>query len=201
MPDSFHDSEVGVTSFLIATTMSAATASRRGIAPRHEIDNTTLTTEDDERGFFLGSAGAEIYAVCSVGIPAFISSCRTRVNHRAGSFLPVTLEQLAREHGVLRSDHSTSCITRSVQHGAGSALSSLVRRAAAGENDQCVIQLFGRDIATSSFALYSFSLAVLCQALVLISFSPVADYGMCGCVDVLVARLIRLGQAPTANGS
>lgn len=33
-------------------------------------------------------------------------------------------------------------------------------------------------MATSSFAMYTFSIAVFVQALVLISFSPVADYGM-----------------------
>lgn len=32
-------------------------------------------------------------------------------------------------------------------------------------------------MATSSFAMYTFSIAVFVQALVLISFSPVADYG------------------------
>jgi hypothetical protein len=36
----------------------------------------------------------------------------------------------------------------------------------------------GLQINTASFAMYTFSLAVLIQALTLISFSALADYGM-----------------------
>lgn len=47
-----------------------------------------------------------------------------------------------------------------------------------GENEQCVVGLFGLQINTASFAMYTFSLAVLFQALTLVSFSALADYGM-----------------------
>lgn len=46
------------------------------------------------------------------------------------------------------------------------------------DNDQCVVGLLGLNINTASFAMYTFSLAVLVQALTLISFSALADYGM-----------------------
>lgn len=52
-----------------------------------------------------------------------------------------------------------------------------MRRAGEGE-EQCVVGLFGLDINTASFAMYTFSLAVLVQALTLVSFSALADYGM-----------------------
>lgn len=91
----------------------------------------------------------------------------------------MTLEQLARESGVLRSDGVTPCLQAAAKEGS-SRLTRLMLRAAesADDKDQCIIRPFGRETSTSSFALYTFSIAVLLQALVLITFSPVADYGI-----------------------
>jgi len=106
----------------------------------------------------------------------------TRVH--IGSFLPVTLEQLARERGVLRSDGVTSCIASKIPTpapGSGdgdSPVSMLIRRAlVTRDQSQCIVRPFGREISTASFAMYTFSIAVLVQALILVSFSSVADYG------------------------
>jgi MFS transporter, UMF1 family len=81
---------------------------------------------------------------------------------------------------VLKSDGKTPCIQPSGTPASGTE--SLVRlsiRAGAPPYDasQCVVHPFGRETSTSSFALYTFSIAVFVQALTLISFSPVADYG------------------------
>lgn len=76
------------------------------------------------------------------------------------------LEQLAREAGVLRSDGVTSCVKP-----ASSA--QLLRR----DGSACVVHLFGSRINTSSFVLYSLSIAVVVQTFVLISISAIADYG------------------------
>ena len=46
-----------------------------------------------------------------------------------------------------------------------------------GPKEQCVVPVLGRQITTASFAMYTFSLAVLVQALTLVSFSALADYG------------------------
>lgn len=43
-----------------------------------------------------------------------------------------------------------------------------------------MVGLFGLEINTASFTMYTFSLAVLVQALTLVSFSALADYGMLG---------------------
>lgn len=115
-------------------------------------------------GWYAYSFGAEVFAVCGVG-----------------SFLPVTLEQLARERGVFWSDKTTPCVAK-VELGNGSdgnasLASFLVRAATEKENDQCIITIFGSEITTASFAMYTFSIAVLFQALALISFSSVADHG------------------------
>ena len=96
----------------------------------------------------------------------------------------MTLEQLAKERGVRRSDGITPCVlpsvaTKTLTDGTH-AVTSLIRRAAeaAADDSQCIIKPFGGGgISTASFAMYTFSAAVLVQALVLISFSSVADYG------------------------
>jgi UMF1 family MFS transporter len=94
--------------------------------------------------------------------------------HLEGSFLPVTLEQLARERGVLWTDRKTPCIIQDAAESAQAVASQLTRRAV--DNKQCVIPALHM-ISTSSFAMYTFSIAVFVQALTLISFSAVADYG------------------------
>ncbi|KAI5364930.1 Putative MFS transporter superfamily [Septoria linicola] len=133
-------------------------------APRYEGEDISPTSEPELRGWYSTGLAAEIYAVCGVG-----------------SFAPVTLEQLAREAGVLRSDGVTPCVqhdkSSKVFRVARAVLRSMSEREADDKSSQCIIRPFGREIATPSFALYTFSLAVLVQALVLISFSPVADYG------------------------
>ena len=40
-----------------------------------------------------------------------------------------------------------------------------------------MIRLLGKDLSTSSFSLYTFSAAVLVQAIVLVLFSSFADHG------------------------
>ncbi|KAF7192603.1 Autophagy-related protein [Pseudocercospora fuligena] len=131
-------------------------------APRFDGEDVSPTTERELRGWYSTGLAAEIFAVCGVG-----------------SFAPVTLEQLARERGVLRSDGSTPCIAPKAESIAGHLVRFLARavRRDDDEKTQCIVRPFGRDMATASFAMYTFSAAVFIQALVLISFSPVADYG------------------------
>lgn len=45
------------------------------------------------------------------------------------------------------------------------------------DTGQCIIRLLGAEINTASFAMYTFSLSVLLQALVIISMSGAADHG------------------------
>lgn len=111
----------------------------------------TPTTEQEIHGFYSYGIAAEVFAVVGVG-----------------AFLPVTLEQLARENGVLYSDRSIPCVSPSTYR--------LLSRDDRDPN-QCVISLFGGEITTASFAMYTFSVAVLLQAIVLVSFSSFADYG------------------------
>jgi UMF1 family MFS transporter len=79
-----------------------------------------------------------------------------------GSFIPVTLEQLARENGVLQSDPTQACPS-SFSPG--------------GDKEQCVVHMLGLEINTASFVMYTFSISVLIQALLIISMSGAADHG------------------------
>lgn len=93
-----------------------------------------------------------------------------------GSFIPVTLEQLARENGVLLADRSTPCkAPRPVTPFAPNSLDALLRPNP--ESGQCVVRILGVEINTASFAMYTFSISVAIQALLIISMSGAADHG------------------------
>lgn len=79
-----------------------------------------------------------------------------------GSFIPILLETLARENGVLQSDNSIRC---------GSSDSKNK------DDGQCVVYVLGIEINTASFAMYTFSVSVLLQALLVVSISCAADHG------------------------
>ncbi|KAL8741820.1 MAG: hypothetical protein Q9190_005614 [Brigantiaea leucoxantha] len=70
---------------------------------------------------------------------------------------------LARDNGVLLSDRSKSCMTDVELSG--------------HPPGACVVRLLGTEINTASFAMYTFSISVFVQALVIISMSGAADHG------------------------
>jgi MFS transporter, UMF1 family len=80
------------------------------------------------------------------------------------SFIPILLESLARENGVLLSDRKTPCGDSSVKK-------------PKGDDGQCVVNILGIEINTASFAMYTFSISVLLQALLVVSISCAADHG------------------------
>jgi UMF1 family MFS transporter len=90
----------------------------------------------------------------------------------------VTLEQLARENGVLLSDRVTPCkATRPAALPSFSATSLEALFRPNPEKGQCVVHILGVEINTASFAMYTFSISVLIQALLIISMSGAADHG------------------------
>lgn len=93
----------------------------------------------------------------------------------------MTLEQLARERGVLWSDKTTSCMAKQAAEKGVETAARLMTRAAEEDNNQCVVNVLGAEITTSSFAMYTFSIAVFVQALALVSFSSVADHSKSLC--------------------
>lgn len=131
--------------------------------PHYAGEDTRLTSDRELRGFYMYGWAAEVFVVCGIG-----------------SFIPVTLEQLARENGVLLSDRSTPCkASRPAVHPnasfSPSSIETLFRPDP--EKGQCVVYILGVEINTASFAMYTFSISVLIQALLIISMSGAADHG------------------------
>ncbi|KAE9364014.1 MFS general substrate transporter [Stipitochalara longipes BDJ] len=137
----------------------AARSQRGRRGPRYDGEDLSPTTNLELRGFYVYGLAAEVYAVCGIG-----------------SFVPVTLEQLAREGGVLWSDKTTPCVAKTAGKGAAALAVRLLTRAASTDNNQCVVHVLGAELTTSSFAMYTFSIAVFTQALALVSFSSIADH-------------------------
>ncbi|PVI06966.1 MFS general substrate transporter [Periconia macrospinosa] len=125
-------------------------------SPQYEGQDTRLTSDKELSGFYMYGWAAEVFVVCGIG-----------------SFIPVTLEQLARENGVLLSDRTTPCKT-SLPPATSPLYSTFSPKPDAG---QCVVYILGVEINTASFAMYTFSISVLIQALLIISMSGAADHG------------------------
>lgn len=119
-------------------------------------EDTRVTSRKELSGWYAYAWAAEVYVICGVG-----------------SFIPITLEQLARENGVLLSDLKTPCGSSSAHDPPGLSPGP----GAAKDLGQCVIHFLGMQINTASFAMYTFSISVLLQALVVVSISTAADHG------------------------
>ena len=106
--------------------------------------------------------------------------CACADGDMVGSFIPIALEQLARERGVLLSDKSRPC-TNTLDQARPARIStsnsSLPGTQGSFNTSPCIIQLLGTDINTASFAMYTFSISVFIQSLVIISMSAAADHG------------------------
>ncbi|KAH7068031.1 autophagy-related protein 22-1 [Paraphoma chrysanthemicola] len=123
--------------------------------PHYDGEDTSPTTRRELSGWYAYPVAAEVFAVVAVG-----------------AFLPVILEQLARENGVFFSDRTKPCVGAP---DAGRLRMSDVQSKT--DTEQCMIEFLGTTISTSSFAMYTFSSAVLVQALTLVCFSSFADHG------------------------
>ncbi|KAI0102352.1 autophagy-related protein 22 [Hypoxylon sp. NC0597] len=105
---------------------------------RYHGEDTRPTSSKELAGWYMYAFAAETYVICA-------------------SFIPILLESLARENGVLLSDRETPCGDNS--------------------NGQCIVTVLGIEINTASFAMYTFSISVLLQALLVVSISCAADHG------------------------
>ncbi|CAD6504309.1 BgTH12-06040 [Blumeria graminis f. sp. triticale] len=126
----------------------------RDAQAQYEGEDTSLTRVKELAAWYSYSFAAEVFILCGVG-----------------SFIPIILEQVARENGVLLSDKTLPC-TSNFSH-----RMSQVKFQSSVSLEPCVIFLLGVQINTASFAMYTFSVSVLFQALVVISISCAADNG------------------------
>lgn len=104
--------------------------------PQFIGQDVRTTSRKELLGWYWYAWAAEVFVVCGVG-----------------SFIPVTLEQLARENGVLLSDKSTPCGSSS---GPGPGLGPGAGGIEDGQAGQCVIYLLGWEMNTASFAMCDF---------------------------------------------
>ncbi|KAJ4296107.1 Autophagy protein 22 [Collariella sp. IMI 366227] len=115
-----------------------------GVPARYPGDDTRPTSSKELAGWYAYAFAAEVYVIC-------------------GSFIPILLESLARENGVLLSDRTSPCGSSSDKN--------------TGDGGQCIVYVLGMEINTASFAMYTFSVSVLLQALLVVSISCAADHG------------------------
>lgn len=95
--------------------------------PQFAGQDVRETSKKELMGWYSYAWAAEVFVVCGIG-----------------SFIPVTLEQLARENGVLLSDKTTPCGASTEP---GSDILTLEGP------DQCVIYIMGWQMNTASFAM------------------------------------------------
>lgn len=129
-----------------SSTSTSSLFANRYRPPRYPGEDTRPTSQKELAGWFAYAFAAEVYVICGIA-----------------SFIPILLESLARENGVLLSDRTTPC--------------GLSNDKSSEEGGQCVVYVFGMEINTASFAMYTFSISVLLQALLVVSISCAADHG------------------------
>ncbi|KAJ9157390.1 Autophagy-related protein [Pleurostoma richardsiae] len=124
--------------------MTSRSSSFHFSPPRYPGEDTRPTSSKELAGWYMYAFAAETYVIC-------------------GSFIPILLESLARENGVLLSDRTSPCGSSSDKN--------------SHADGQCVVYFLGIEINTASFAMYTFSISVLLQALLVVSISCAADHG------------------------
>lgn len=115
--------------------------SRSVPAPLYLGQDSRPTSRKELMGWYAYAFAAETYIICGIA-----------------SFIPILLESLARENGVLLSDPSKPCGASEDKNSGG---------------DQCVVYVLGIEINTASFAMYTFSISVLLQAILVVSIGHV----------------------------
>ncbi|EME39772.1 hypothetical protein DOTSEDRAFT_74617 [Dothistroma septosporum NZE10] len=134
------------------------------VEPSYSGEDTRPTSNKELLGFYTYSFAAEVFVVCGLG-----------------AFIPITLEDLARASAtaVLAHDHTKPCRPHGIESSEASVVTLFAR---AGSNKtkkgaQCIFRVLGMEVNTASFAMYTFSLSVLVQALVVVTMSGAADHG------------------------
>lgn len=130
--------------------------------PHYSGHDARPTSPKEIQGWYMYAFAAETYVICGIGKLALLEYALLKILTAQGSFIPILLESLARENGVLMSDPTTPC---------GSSDSKNK------DDGQCVVYVLGMPINTASFAMYTFSVSVLAQALLVVSISCAADHG------------------------
>ncbi|KAK6361434.1 Autophagy protein 22 [Orbilia blumenaviensis] len=123
--------------------------------PAYPDEDIRPTSQKEIYGWYSYAWASEVFAICAMG-----------------SFIPVLLEQLAREKGHILGNPSMRCkSSENMGPGGASGGNGGVKAPV------CVVDIIGFEINTASFVMYTFSLSVMFQAFVIISMSGAADHG------------------------
>lgn len=134
--------------------------------PSFPGEDTRPTSKRELLGFYTYSFAAEVFVVCGLG-----------------AFIPITLEDLARASStaVLAHDHSKSCKAHNIDQppsfGFATTILSNGGHSDSPKTGQCIFRILGFEVNTASFAMYTFSISVLLQALLVVTISGAADHG------------------------
>ena len=126
--------------------------------PAYPGEDVRPTSPKEIMGWYMYSFASETYVICAIA-----------------SFIPILLESLARENGVLLSDRTTPCKASNAHSLSAVSLSGPIYTRK--DPSQCIVYVLGIEVNTASFAMYSFSVSVLLQALLVVSISCAADHG------------------------
>ncbi|EFE35775.1 uncharacterized protein ARB_05819 [Trichophyton benhamiae CBS 112371] len=152
----------------------------------HPQEDTRPTSKKELAGWYCYGWAAEVFVVCAMAAAAAYSSSEHSAtaglmisNRRlTGSFLPLALEQMTRDQGVLVSDKTTPCTSTWKHTNATTNATTAASALKAGPaSNQCLVYVLGFEVNTASFAMYTFSVSVLIQSLIIISISAAADHG------------------------
>lgn len=124
----------------------------------HDDEDIRDTSEKELAGWYSYGWAAEVFAICAMG-----------------SFLPMTLEELGRSVGVLLCDRETPCRTKFPPSNRDH--NHVFSRPNKHELPACVIRMGKLEINTASFAMYTFSISVLVQSLLIVTMAGACDHG------------------------
>nr|ODN78246.1 UMF1 family MFS transporter [Cryptococcus depauperatus CBS 7841] len=114
------------------------------------------------RAWYWYAFAAEVFSACAlVRRSSLYDSEDSCSSFPQAIFLPITLEQMAREVGYYAPDMNKPCLID--ENGGGSV------------GRVCKAKVLGVWIDTASFSMYVKSIAVACQAICIISIGPLAD--------------------------
>jgi UMF1 family MFS transporter len=153
------------------TALESITGDDESTVPAYPGEDTRPTSEKELRAWYvtigpMPSSDSRVtptrYAYAWAAEPYVVVAIAT--------FIPLTLESLARENGHILDHPDIPCTPKALPI-------PLPPRSFAPDPNQCIVYPFGIRMASSSFAMYTFSISVLLQSLVIVSMSGAADHG------------------------
>ncbi|CAE6429760.1 unnamed protein product [Rhizoctonia solani] len=182
----------------ISAPESSTDSDETAVDPTYPGEDTRPTSNKELRAWYAYAWAAEPYVVVAIA-----------------TFIPLTLEALARENGHLLGQPDVPCTPKSLpvplpsEPGPPHTLPKTPAAFFQPDPNQCIIHLFGIRMASSSFAMYTFSISVLLQSLVIVSMSGAADHGsyrkklllffaVLGSVSTMLFIVVKPGAYPLA---